>query len=401
MVVLTLKNLQQQTFTVEIELSATVRALKEKVEKEKGTDYPAVGQKLIYAGKILQDDTTLDSYNIDDKKFLVIMVTKPKAAVPPPGPADPTVIEEPDVASTQESTETSPSTSTPTTEASSEAASTSTTATTASSTSTTTTTTSTTTTTTTPPTEASTTPAAAPASQTTSGGSVGSAESLLVMGEEFNRMVENIMEMGYERSQVERALRASFNNPYTAVQYLVDGIPPNLDEPASNPAAGGEGEEQVAAEGDPDPDEDPLNFLRSQPQFEQMRQMIRSNPSLLDAFIQQIGQTNPQLLHVIQENQEAFVRMLNEGGSSGGASTGGSGNQGSGGGSSGGGGSGGVSGRAVPGQNAILVSPQDRDAIERLKALGNFPEDVVIQAYFACEKNENLAAEFLFSQTWD
>ncbi|XP_045601912.1 UV excision repair protein RAD23 homolog B isoform X4 [Procambarus clarkii] len=338
MVVLTLKNLQQQTFTVEIELSATVRALKEKVEKEKGTDYPAVGQKLIYAGKILQDDTTLDSYNIDDKKFLVIMVTKPKAAAPPPGPADPTVIEEPDVASTQESTETSPSTSTPTTEASSEAASTSTTATTASSTSTTTTTTSTTTTTTTPPTEASTTPAAAPASQTTSGGSVGSAESLLVMGEEFNRMVENIMEMGYERSQVERALRASFNNPYTAVQYLVDGIPPNLDEPASNPAAGGEGEEQVAAEGDPDPD---------------------------------------------------------------GVSTGGSGNQGSGGGSSGGGGSGGVSGRAVPGQNAILVSPQDRDAIERLKALGNFPEDVVIQAYFACEKNENLAAEFLFSQTWD
>ncbi|KAK8743496.1 hypothetical protein OTU49_001110, partial [Cherax quadricarinatus] len=50
MVLLTLKNLQQQTFTVEIELSATVRALKEKVEKEKGTDYPAVGQKLIYAG---------------------------------------------------------------------------------------------------------------------------------------------------------------------------------------------------------------------------------------------------------------------------------------------------------------------------------------------------------------
>lgn len=42
-----------------------------------------------------------------------------------------------------------------------------------------------------------------------------------------------------------------------------------------------------------------------------------------------------------------------------GGSTGGSGNQGSGGESGG-------SGRSVPGQNTILVSPQDRDAIERV-----------------------------------
>lgn len=382
MVVLTLKNLQQQTFTIEIELSATVKALKEKVEKEKGGDYPAVGQKLIYAGKILQDDTTLESYNIDDKKFLVIMVTKPKAPPPPVGPTDPTIVEseetpaEEPTATTESSSQ---STSTPSTETAAAAG---------------TNTTTTTTTTSSSQSSAASNTQSTPATQAASGGSVGSAESLLVMGEEFNRMVENIMEMGYERSQVERALRASFNNPYTAVQYLVDGIPPNLEEPAAQPAHGGDGggEEQVVAEGEADPDEDPLNFLRSQPQFEQMRQMIRSNPSLLDAFIQQIGQTNPQLLQVIQQNQEAFVRMLNEGGSSGGGSTGGgSGNQG-------GDGSG---GRAAPGQNAILVSPQDRDAIERLKALGNFPEDVVIQAYFACEKNENLAAEFLFSQTWD
>ncbi|XP_037777408.1 UV excision repair protein RAD23 homolog A-like isoform X1 [Penaeus monodon] len=382
MVVLTLKNLQQQTFTIEIELSATVKALKEKVEKEKGGDYPAVGQKLIYAGKILQDDTTLESYNIDDKKFLVIMVTKPKAPPPPVGPSDPTIVEseetpaEEPTATTESSSQ---STSTPSTESAAAAG---------------TNTTTTTTTTSSSQSSAASNTQSTPATQAASGGSVGSAESLLVMGEEFNRMVENIMEMGYERSQVERALRASFNNPYTAVQYLVDGIPPNLEEPAAQPAHGGDGggEEQVVAEGEADPDEDPLNFLRSQPQFEQMRQMIRSNPSLLDAFIQQIGQTNPQLLQVIQQNQEAFVRMLNEGGSSGGGSTGGgSGNQG-------GDGSG---GRAAPGQNAILVSPQDRDAIERLKALGNFPEDVVIQAYFACEKNENLAAEFLFSQTWD
>ena len=66
-----------------------MKVLKERIEKEKGVDaYPVSSQKLIYAGKIMADEETINKYNIDEKKFVVVMVTKGKpaatSAVPTP-----------------------------------------------------------------------------------------------------------------------------------------------------------------------------------------------------------------------------------------------------------------------------------------------------------------------------
>ncbi|XP_030599055.1 UV excision repair protein RAD23 homolog B isoform X2 [Archocentrus centrarchus] len=240
---------------------------------------------------------------------------------------------------------------------------------------------------------------------------ISEAVSNLVTGSSYDAMVNEMMLMGYEREQVVAALRASFNNPDRAMEYLLTGIPgrdrgnaagrDTVAPPASGAPAAPAGNASVPASTGSSPSAgggNPLSFLRNQPQFQVMRQLIQQNAALLPALLQEIGRENPELLQEISNHQEQFIQMLNEpvpepvpggGGGGGGGGSGGSGR--------GGGGAGGAGGNHM---NYIQVTPQEKEAIERLKALG-FPEGLVIQAYFACEKNENLAANFLLQQNFD
>lgn len=45
-------------------------------------------------------------------------------------------------------------------------------------------------------------------------------------GAEYEAMLTEIISMGYERERVVAALRASFNNPHRAVEYLLTVSPP-------------------------------------------------------------------------------------------------------------------------------------------------------------------------------
>ncbi|RMD41382.1 hypothetical protein DV735_g3732, partial [Chaetothyriales sp. CBS 134920] len=393
---LNFRDLKQQKFTVEAEPSDTIGQVKEKISAEKG--WEASTQKLIYSGKckILADANTVESYNIVESGFIVCMVTRPKAvpaaaasaasakAPPPSTPAQPSSTPAPPAAPAPNpapvASNPAPATPTPAQPA-----------------------------------------AAAPQEPGWNN------PSAMLMGSRNEETIREMEAMGFERSQIDRALRAAFYNPDRAIEYLLNGIPENIqadqrqaqaaaaqgntpahanapaptataaadaDEPvnlfeaaAAQAQAGGArstargsglgGQGAGAGQGQVD-----MNFLRSSPHFQQLRQLVQQNPAMLEPILQQVAEGNPQLAQMIGQNQEQFLQLLAE--DAGGNAIGGMGD----------------TGPLPPGAVPISVTEEERDAIERLCRLG-FSRDQVIQAYFACDKNEELAANFLFEQPDD
>lgn len=357
---ITIKTLKNSVFKIESELDVDVAEFKKKIE-EHDKECPAAQQKLIYQGKVMEDGKKLGEYNLTEKGFIVLMVTKAKVTPPEPkkettpAPAAP-----PAATPAPATTETPAATTTPTPP--------------------------TTESTTTAPTEAAAPPAAAPAPMFS------------------ESMVDNIAAMGFPRDQIIAALRAAFGNPDRAVDYLMNGIPENLlqqqqqqQQQAPPPAAAAAAAAATPAAAASDPSAaltgNELERIRNEPQFQQIRQIIRTNPQLLQQFIQQMSRSNPDLFRVITQNQEEFIRILNEPDASDAAAPAATPATGAGAG-------GPAISRDQEGRVTLQVTEEERQAIDRLKQLG-FPEDMVIQAYFACEKNEELAANFLLSNAFD
>ncbi|EEH46585.1 UV excision repair protein Rad23 [Paracoccidioides brasiliensis Pb18] len=370
---LTFRDLKQQKFVIEAEPSETIGQLKERISQERGWDVAL--QKLIYSGKILQDENTIESYNIEEKGFIVCMVTKPKTTTPAAtssqAPSTPT----PAVASTPAAP--APASNPQPTDA-----------------------------------PATTTPAAPAPAPAAAGGATFNDPSALLMGPQGEQVIAQMESMGFPRSDIDRAMRAAFFNPDRAIEYLLNGIPEtsqaeqreaapattapsgpaapaatggdehvNLFEAAAQagaPQGGGAGRGAratgqglaAAAEGQQGSLGN-LDFLRNNPHFQQLRQLVQQQPQMLEPILQQVGAGNPQLAQLIGQNQDQFLQLLSEDIED--------------------------DAQLPPGTHQITVTEEERDAIERLCRLG-FPRDSVIQAYFACDKNEELAANFLFEQ---
>ncbi|PWN18101.1 UV excision repair protein Rad23 [Microstroma glucosiphilum] len=394
---LTVKSLQGGNFSLDAEPTDTIGSIKAKITTEKG--HPAENQKIIYSGKILTDDQTVQACNVTEKGFLVLMVSKPKAPKPEAPAAAPAAV--PAASSSSTSTEAPAAAAAPSEPAPAASA---------------------------PATESSTTPAApasaAPASTTSAPG-----DPSFVTGSHLESVVQNMMEMGFERDQVQRALRASYNNPDRAVEYLMNGIPAHIQQqqqqPQPQPASGQSGaaagaaapsapsggataapatgggaaaasqrpgnlfEAAAAAQqggaggrggaaggpgaGAGDDDEGTTLDLGNPAMIAQLQQLVRENPAALQPLIQAIAQSNPQLAAALQADPQGVLDLL--------------------------------SGAAAGGEEMQLptmdqLAPEDRSAVEQIVAMG-IPDDKAIEAYLMCGRNVEMAVQYYFENPQD
>ncbi|KAA8529263.1 hypothetical protein F0562_033938 [Nyssa sinensis] len=108
----------------------------------------------------------------------------------------------------------------------------------------------------------------------------------------------------------------------------LDLSPQGLPDMGSNAAGGGN-----------------LDFLDNSQEFQHLRAMIKANPQLMQPLLRELGKLNTHLLRLTQEHQADFVRLINE------PIEGGGGN---------------LLGQLASGMpQAITVTPEEREAIER------------------------------------
>ena len=107
---------------------------------------------------------------------------------------------------------------------------------------------------------------------------------------------------------------------------------------------------------------------------------------MIQQFLTQLQTRDPTLYQTLSQNPQAFLALLSGGDPN--APPGGEGGEG---------------GSDPPG--TIRVTPEEKAAIERIEAMG-FPRHRAIEAYLACDKNEEWAVNYLFEnqandQQWE
>lgn len=201
--------------------------------------------------------------------------------------------------------------------------------------------------------------------------------------------ITELMSMGFERAQVKAALQAAFFNKDRAVEYLLTGLPANMMAPpqGQGQAAGG----SSGSPGNPAGMNLPpgqiaitqeqgilIQQLIASPAFNNLRQQALTDPNSLPQLLQMLQQNYPSLFQLFTQNPQLLVAILS--GNFNIQDPNAEGDEGD-----------------DIGQGPMAaedLTPQDMEAIQMLMAMG-FTEQQCIEAYLTCDKNADLAINYL------
>jgi UV excision repair protein RAD23 len=187
---------------------------------------------------------------------------------------------------------------------------------------------------------------------------------------QYTEQINALVDMGYEKEKVERAIKAANGSIDLAVEYLNEEQIPNQDEPNT-----GNANSNIPSSSNSNLPEE----LKKNASI--IKCLCMNNPEKLPSILTNLKEHSPQLFELIKQHEEDFKNLL-------------------------------VSPlseedirnfqsiqqelRRPPGQT-IRLTKEESDAVKRLQELG-FSQADAVQAYFACDKNEEMAANFLFEQ---
>ena len=185
--------------------------------------------------------------------------------------------------------------------------------------------------------------------------------------------VNSLVDMGYEKEKVEKALNAANGDINLAIEYLTSGNIPERNQQ----------NQQNSNSGNNNTNSSNLPFeLRQNASI--IKIVCQRNPNKIFSILNNMKEKSPHLFNLIKQHEQEFKNLL-------------------------------VSpisqeditiyrnfkqerrGRRTGGLQ-IRLTKEESDAVKRLKELGNFSQAEVLQAFIACDKNEELTANYLFEQ---
>ena len=235
------KNLKKVEYNLEVESEKnTLKDLKDAIEKAHGFD--SIQLKLLHNGKVLQNEKTLEEYQIKDENVVIMMNAKLKAKANNPPPKEESSSSAPSEPPKQSSQPSQPSQSNQPLQP------------------------------------------LQPVEQSQSN------------QPNYTEQVNSLVEMGYEKSQVEAAINASRGNVELAIEFLTNGI---RDIPSHEEENHGENPEDE-------------NTIKLKKNASILKVLCHKDPNKIVTLLNNIKQKQPDLYNLIKDNEQEFKRLLVE-----------------------------------------------------------------------------------------